>query len=64
MNFENYLYKKVLPIIQKDEGAKALFDWYKENGLKNIGFEDSTMTTIKICNISVKGRRDIMHCYK
>ncbi len=32
--------KKVLPIIQKDEDAKALFDWYKENGLKNIGFED------------------------
>lgn len=23
-----------------DEGAKYLFDWYKENGIENIGFED------------------------
>ena len=23
-----------------NEGAKVLFDWYRENGIKNIGFED------------------------
>lgn len=23
-----------------DEGAKILFNWYKENGIENIGFED------------------------
>lgn len=23
-----------------DEGAKVLFDWYKENGIENLGYED------------------------
>ena len=36
-----------IPIIEPEnngnsanEGAKVLFDWYKENGIENIGFED------------------------
>ena len=33
-----------VPIIQADdddEGMKILFDWYEENGIDNIGYEDS-----------------------
>ena len=26
----------------KDEGTKILFNWYKENGIENIGYEDSS----------------------
>lgn len=32
-----------IPIIEayeEDEGMKILFDWYKENGISNIGYED------------------------
>ena len=32
-----------IPIIEDDdenEGMKILFDWYKENGIDNIGYED------------------------
>ena len=32
------------PIIEADdenEGVKILFDWYKENGIENIGYEDA-----------------------
>ena len=26
----------------ENEGMKILFDWYEENGIENIGYEDST----------------------
>lgn len=32
-----------IPVIETDnnnEGIKILFDWYKENGIENIGYED------------------------
>lgn len=29
------------PSEEDDEGVKTLFQWYTENGIKNVGFEDS-----------------------
>ncbi len=41
----NYAFwtQDMYPIIEpwkNDEGTKLLFDWYKENGIENIGYED------------------------
>ncbi len=30
----------VIDTSEKNEGAEILFDWYKENGIENIGYED------------------------
>ena len=47
-------------IIEADvanEGIRLLFNWYEENGIDNVGYEDtsSCYVTIQKCGISVEG---------
>ena len=30
----------IIDTYEKNQGAQILFEWYKENGIKNIGYED------------------------
>ena len=30
----------IIDTFEKNEGAKILFEWYKQNGINNIGYED------------------------
>lgn len=39
----------------KNEGAKILFEWYKENGIENIGFEDFDLSYDSDMNYIGKG---------
>ena len=47
-----------------NEGMRVLFNWYEENDIDNVGYEDLTFCTIQKCVILAKALLVSMNCSK